>query len=59
MAKTSKDYEDGYPRDVVFRVKTHQDHMDLFGLLYKHGIEYEEVLQERDTFVLDFTNWCD
>ena len=48
-----------YPKEVVFIVKSEEDEADLFELLYKHNIEYEPVLQERDTYDLNFENWCD
>lgn len=54
MSKTAKDFEDEYPKDIVFRVKTAEDEADLFELLYKHNVEYKPVPQEQDTYDLDF-----
>lgn len=51
--------EEEYPKEVVFIMKSKEDEADLFELLYKHKVECEPVLQERDTYDLDFESWCD
>ena len=46
-----------YPKEVVFIVKNERDEADLFELLYKHNVEYKSILQERDTYEIDLSNW--
>ncbi len=44
-----------YPKEIVFIVKSEEDERNLFELLYKHNVKYDNVIQKLDTFELDFS----
>jgi len=45
-------------REIVFIVKEDEVE-DLFYLLEKHNVKFENVIQKEDTYELDLSEWCD